>query len=259
MTVVDAKKLGKFVLVPTVAVLFNSVILQQAHAREVDRDTLCSKFPLNSQCKDYVSSSKSQADVPKVDLDTLCSKFPLNSRCKDYVSSSREEVTAAASQVPEIIKLKLDTSGPDNEWIRIERSENTVKLIHTTRAKAGFSGAVDGVIGAVSPIPIPFGINFHRWNDHTTTRIVFEPDNCNQISNIQVAQPDKLSCTITGKNTLSLPNGMEIREGRFTIEYTENELLRTITFRIPTKDSRVAKDRNNTTSQNRSAHLESSR
>jgi hypothetical protein len=38
---------------------------------------------------------------------------------------------------------------------------------------------------------------------------------------------------ITGTDSLILPEGTNIRAGLFTIEYTEGELLRSVTFRIP--------------------------
>ena len=41
------------------------------------------------------------------------------------------------------------------------------------------------------------------------------------------------NCNISGKDVLNLPQDMNIRRGIFTLEYTEGELIRTITFRIP--------------------------
>ena len=45
------------------------------------------------------------------------------------------------------------------------------------------------------------------------------------------------SCAIKGTDSVVLPEGTDIRKGRFTIEYTEGDLLRTITFRIRDQDS----------------------
>ncbi|MGL5940962.1 MAG: hypothetical protein ACRC2S_11300 [Waterburya sp.] len=67
-----------------------------------------------------------------------------------------------------------------------------------------------------------------QWTDRQTTKIIFRPDNCqlNQEENIN-------NCTISGKDVLNLPQKMNIRAGIFTLEYIEEKLIRTITFRIP--------------------------
>lgn len=176
----------------------------------------------------------------EVDLDTLCQKFPLNSRCQGYKSPS----AAALGQAPQVIKMKLETSGPDNEWIRIEMSENTVKVLHTTRSNRGISKLFNGVLGAVSPVPLP-GVNFSKWNDHATTRVAFESDSCSLLQRLkrpensapQISQPSSQACAIVGTDSVFLAQGMDIRRGRFTIEYTEGNLLRSINFRIPAENS----------------------
>jgi hypothetical protein len=44
-------------------------------------------------------------------------------------------------------------------------------------------------------------------------------------------------CAITGIDSLLLAEEMDIRRGKLTIEYKEGDLLRSITFRLPTEDS----------------------
>lgn len=205
--IVVAKKLRRLALIMTAAVFVNSLGGQNVYAQEID-------------------------------LDTLCQKFPLNSRCQGYKSPARQ-----ASQV---IKLRLKTSGADNEWIRLERNENTVKLLHTTRAKTVFSRVLNGLAGA-APVPVPRVFNFYQWYDHPTTRVAFKPDSCtllqrlkllnNSVSKSNQVNGSPPSCAITGTDSVLLAEGMDIRRGQFTIEYKEGDLLRSITFRIPTEDS----------------------
>ncbi|WP_319419028.1 hypothetical protein [Pleurocapsa sp. FMAR1] len=72
----------------------------------------------------------------------MCNKFPLNSQCQ---------------QPPlQVIKLNLDRSGEDDQWIRIERQDNKIELLHTTKVKDGrVSGALNGALGFL-PFPLPF-------------------------------------------------------------------------------------------------------
>lgn len=198
------KELNRLALAMIVVLLFDGVVFQKAQAQEVNSDTLCHN-PLNSGCQEY--------------------KYPLY----------KAENVATSTQAPQIIKVKLKTSGPDNEWVRIEMRGNVVKLLHTTRAKTGFSQVINSV-----GLPV----SFHKWHDHPTTRVTFTLDNCVpqqlQFSNNLAPEDNQMSrspgCTITGTDTLRLAEGMDIYSGRFTMEYQEGDLLRSIAFRIPSED-----------------------
>lgn len=229
LTAFNNLSIGRLALVMIATVLLNSTVLQKAQAREVDLDTLCSKFPLNSRCQGYKSPSR----VAK------------SSAVAGRETSAAAEDATAVGQDPQVIKLKLKTSGPDNEWIKIEMKENSVKLLHTTRSNRGISQLFNGALGAVSPVPLP-GFNFSKWSDHPTTRVVFEPDSCSlmrrlkhlESSTQQIGETSgSPSCTITGTDIVNLSEGMDIRSGRFSIEYQEGDLLRTITFRIPAEET----------------------
>lgn len=196
-----------------------------------------------------------------VDLDTFCPEFPLNSRCQGY-KSPQEQQQEAAAQAPQVLKLRLNTSSSHDEWILISKSGDAVKLLHTTRKVSTFSRIFRAALG-FSPVraPVP---DFHDWHDHQTTRVVFQPDSClgnstsapGQASTVPESsggsapsQPrastasvpsgmvPKLSnsqgCAIVGTGSVTLPPGTDIRRGLFTIDYTERQLLRAITFRIP--------------------------
>jgi hypothetical protein len=157
-----------------------------------------------------------------------------------------EEVNdAVVDKAPQVIKLNLDNSGPnDDEWVRVEVRGNTVKLLHTRQAISNFSqiaNPVLGVLGFISPIPVSLP-NFYRWHDHPVSRVVFQPDGCSANSAPEISQSSvSSSCTITGIDTILLPEATDIHQGSFTIEYTERNLLRLLTFRIPDKKSNIAK------------------
>lgn len=226
----------------------------------------------------------------------------------DYTSplQAKNDSKATAKKTRKIIKMRLKTPGFNNEWLRIEVDENTVKPIHTIRTNRSFSGVVNSALGAVSPVPLP-NLRFDKWLDSPTTRVVFQPDSCsmspspenlslqvsqnsqplqpaqtptpeNQAQSLQplqtptqenqnsqppqppqtptpenqVSQPlqpaqnlapqvsemnSLSSCAIAGTDSVLLPEGTDIYKGRFTIEYTQGDLLRSITFKIRDEDS----------------------
>ena len=84
MKIVMAKKLIRLALTIPAITLINNMTIQKAYTREVNLDTLCQKFSLNSRCQGYKFSQT------KID------------------------------RVPHVIKLKLKTSGSDREWIRAD-------------------------------------------------------------------------------------------------------------------------------------------
>lgn len=151
------------------------------------------------------------------------------------------------SETSQKIKLKLDVSGPDNEWIRIDIDDSkagnrVITAYHTKRVKRSFpSNLANGVLefgaseiidGYDGPVPFP-RINFHKWADHKTLRLLFKPNHC----------PESMpNCATKGTTSIVLSNGTDIRAGKFTIEYAEKDLIRTITFKIPSdKDNTVEK------------------
>ncbi|MBE9045891.1 hypothetical protein IQ255_16020 [Pleurocapsales cyanobacterium LEGE 10410] len=182
-------------------------------AQEIDRNTLCHKFPLNFRCEDF-EASKSTSQTYQLDRDSFCDKFPLNSQCQ---------------QPPlQVIKLNLDRSGEDDEWVQLEKRAGKIKLQHTTRVKDGLaSGVLNGALGLV-PFPLPFiEANKYNWKDHRVTGVSFKGDRCKTES-----------CVITGKDTLVLPEDTNVSSGLFTIDYREKDLRRSLSFRIP-EDTKV--------------------
>ena len=204
------KLINKLILAAASTMTVNSFAASTAATQEVDLDTLCRKFPLNSRCEDYeVAESESEPQIYQLDRDSFCEDFSFNSQCQ--------------KPPVEVIKLNLDRSGDNDEWVRIEKEDNEVKLFHTTRVKDGLvSGALNGALGFV-PFPLPFvEANKYDWEDHRVTKVSFKKDSC-QAEN----------CTVTGKDTLILPEKTNINAGLFTIDYQEKDIRRSLSFKIP--------------------------
>jgi hypothetical protein len=165
-------------------------------------------------------STSHNTNIKTIDWNILCEKFPLNSHC--------------LKGAPEIIKIPLKDYGAKDEWIRIDKIGNQVKLLYTRQTSEDLVGkALDGIVDAAVPFPVPFSIYPKQWSDRKTTKIIFQPDNC-QLNSQENMKRNLPECTISGKNLLDLPPAIDIRAGIFTLEYKEGELIRTITFRIPT-------------------------
>jgi hypothetical protein len=204
-----------------------------AATQEVDLDNLCRKFPLNSQCQDYSNKSFSETDdfassssrQTTLSRQTFCNKFPLNSQCQ--------------KPPVEVIKLNLDRSGEDDEWVRIEKQANKIKLSHTTRVKDGLvSGALNGALGFV-PFPVPFvELNKYDWEGHQIKKVSFKSDRC-----------ETKNCIVRGKNTLILPQSSDIYGGLFTINYQEKDVRRSLSFKIPPDTEAETIDTVNITTQ----------
>jgi hypothetical protein len=183
-----------------------------AVAQKISLSTLCNKFPLNSRCQNNnLTTNKSNLKINQhaIDRDTFCKKAPLNSYCQ---------------QKPvQVYQLNIDSSGEDDEWVRIEKKNNQVNLLHTTKVEDFWpSLLIDGALSFI-PYPIPLDTNQYNWDDHQVIQVSFKSDRCKANS-----------CLVTGKKTLSLPRGTNIHKGLFTIEYQEEKLRRSLSFKIPT-------------------------
>ncbi|MGL5940501.1 MAG: hypothetical protein ACRC2S_08965 [Waterburya sp.] len=204
-------KLTLTIATTATALIINDIAVSQTANEQVNLDSLCYKFPFNSRCLDYdYSLTEPEQTKLEVERDSLCSKFPQNSNC--------------LQEPPQVIKIQLDRSGEKDEWVQIAKQDNKIKVKHTTQVKDDLvSGIFDGALSFV-PVPLPFvEVNEYNWKNHRVTRITFQPDGCK--SN---------SCTITGTNTLTLPEGTNIYDGLLTVEYQEEKLSRSLTLRVPT-------------------------
>lgn len=136
----------------------------------------------------------------------------------------------------QVIKFNLDRSGEDDEWIRIEKRGNTVRLLHTTKVKDVLVSKITNQALSFIPSPILPDMSKYNWHDHRVTRVTFKSD-C-EASRCESAVRHRHrckfeNCLTTGKKTLKLPKGTDIYQGVFTIEYQEKQLARSISFKIP--------------------------
>ncbi len=218
MKITLLKQFCRLTLVTGMLLVASSVVDKPSHAQEIDRESFCQKFPQNSNCKNELYSP-TKTSSEQIDWDSLCQKFPLNSRCKEGR--------------PETIKIPLAASGAKDEWIRIDKIGDKVKLLHTRESDGGvLSNVFNGAAGAAIPVPIP-NFKFGEWKDNKMTSVMFKPDSCQESPANKARQENYPSCAIAGENTLVLPKGTDIYAGLFTIEYTEGDLARSIKFRVP--------------------------
>jgi len=131
----------------------------------------------------------------------------------------------------QVTRFKPEIAGVDNEWIRIERCGDTVRIVHTRRANE--NRGVLGVVNVVTDLMGPT-TGFARWYDHPTTRVAFKSDHCTE--SIELTNTD--GCVITGTEALTLSPEITIYQGIFMIEYTNGELMRTIAFRLPSEENK---------------------
>lgn len=182
--------------------------VQRSLAQEIDPNYLCQKSPLN-RCWGHRAIEQPQNQFPE--------------QSQDIVS--------------QVIKVKLNKVSNVSEWVRIERTGNQVKLLHTTIAPSFVAKAISVVAGIPSifsdsgtarAFDIISGLPplAYTWYDHATSRILFQPDGCE-------GAKETAPCVLTGTDTIELPAGTNLSEGNFTVEYTERKLLRTVTFRVP--------------------------
>jgi hypothetical protein len=193
----------------------------------------------------------------EVNLESFCRQssspnFPCSNN-KQLAQQNSEDENSSANKGNETMRVRLDVSGPNDEWIRMDIRDDTrakvIRAYHTTRVRRqllsrlvrgaisfGVRELLDEVIddGYDGPVPVP-PINFYRWADHKRQRIAFIPDGClfNTLMLGSNEESGATSCVILGTESVALPLGTNIRAGLFMIEYTERNLVRSITFRLP--------------------------
>jgi hypothetical protein len=137
------------------------------------------------------------------------------------ILAPRLQAQESKEDVKQDIRISLNDLNDVSEWVRLERAGSQVKLTHTVVAPNG----VAKVVSALAPVPTLE----HSWYDHPTSRIVFVPDTCSKSSTAD--------CSVAGTDIVTLPKGVNVDQGKFTLEYTESKLVRTVTFRVPAQKS----------------------
>ena len=184
----------------------------------------------------------SKADAQTVELDEFCTRYPLNSRCEGYTPQNSESANLSETLL-QVFNVHLNVTGDDDEIVMLEINEETMGAIrlsayHIEKTEDdGFftlGNLVNGAIGAVSPVPVPFDL-FRSFTSQAsqTEYIAFTPDDCMEQMPLLNGQGFQLGdCSFVGSDTLSLPQDVDIRSGFFTLGYIEGTLLRAVIFRI---------------------------
>ncbi len=133
---------------------------------------------------------------------------------------------------PEVLRIKLFEDSGSSEWIRLEKNGNVIKILHTRSRPNELTRFLARAF---------FFPQIYNWDDHPASRIVFTSDDCSDfvphssrsISRISESKTNDPNCIITSSSdTITLKDGTDIRKGSFTIEYTESNLARTVTFKV---------------------------
>ncbi|WP_017301077.1 hypothetical protein [Nodosilinea nodulosa] len=172
------------------------------------------------------------------DIDDFCARYAENSRCENQEPSSPPagETVALPEQV---IQVRLDTSGPDDEFIWIAIRRNAVNLTteltayHAQKIDSSLNQILGGAIGAVA-VPIPGSLfDIHSFQDQQTEYLAFTSDTCQSQLPIANGQGFRdADCAISGNGHINLPEEADIRAGFFTLGYTENNLVKAVIFRL---------------------------
>lgn len=147
------------------------------------------------------------------------------------------------------------------DYVRLDSDGAQVKVTHTTQTGR-----------QILFVPIS------EWADHPVVSVLFRPDGCQDLQSsipdnagrraaLQSAfnqgliatgeylegeraiqgsagEPGRLSCLVLGTNTVTLPTGIDLRQGTWTVLYELNEASRQfVTFRVPpTEDTNIEKE-----------------
>ncbi|MGL5079560.1 MAG: hypothetical protein ACRDBG_27490, partial [Waterburya sp.] len=94
------KTIIKLLLNLGTGMLISGMTIFPAVPQEIDSDTLCIKFPLNSRCQNHHRPPvRSNVRIHQFDRDTFCKEFSFNSHCQ--------------VKPLQVIKFNLDRSGED--------------------------------------------------------------------------------------------------------------------------------------------------
>lgn len=204
----------------------------------------------------YITARPLQA--LEVERDSFCQLYPADFHCtSNFRLAQGDRSPTKINSASQTIRVRLNVSGPNNEWIRMDVQDAAdgmrLSAYHTKQIRQEvLSGVANGLLefgaeqlaqevtddGYDGPVPLPNVISFYRWADHKTQRIVFFPDSCAKDSVLRNTQSyEQSSCAIAGTKTITLPQGTDLRKGRFMLEYLEEDLVRIITFRLPPQES----------------------
>lgn len=196
-----------------------------------------------------MSFTSQEADAQTSELDNLCQKYPRNSRCENYVAVNSETAAAEPASPRQAIRVKLDTTGSDDEIVLLELREETLGDItlsayHVEETEGLLNTAVNGVVGAFLPVPVPVDL-FQIYDSDTsqTEFLAFTPDSCQGEPSLVIDSGSNVAnCSIVGTDVIVLSEVMDIRLGFFTLRYREGDLVRATTFKIGDHNANFVSD-----------------
>ena len=221
------------------------MVIQKTHAQAVNLNNLCQKHPLSSDCAGYIS--------------------PLQTKNNSKLVANQTRKTIK-------IRLKNPASDNEWLRIEIDgNTVKPIHTIRSNRNFTGLFNSALGAVSPV-PLPsvrfdkwldAPTTRVVFQPDSCSISPPLQVPQNSSPQENQQVSPPSQPgenstasvnqsppsqsrqnipfqtnqknclpSCAIAGSDSVVLPEKTDIRKGSFTIEYTEGDLLRTITFRI---------------------------
>ncbi len=147
------------------------------------------------------------------------------------------------------------------DYVRLDSDGARVKVTHTTQTGR-----------QILFVPIS------EWTDHPVVSVLFRPDGCQDLQSAvpdsagrraalqsafdqgliaaaeyaegeqsirrSAGEPGRIGCLVLGTNTVTLPAGIDLRQGTWTVLYELNEASRQfVTFRVPpTEDTNIEKE-----------------
>lgn len=264
--IVIAQKLSKLLLLTTASVIVNSMVTQKIYAQTVDLNNLCQKHPLSSSCAGYtyplqttndskLAANKTRKTIKmrlknpgsdnewlRIEIDGNTVKPIHTIRTNRNFTGLVNSALGAVSPVP-LPSVRFD-KWLDAPTTRVVFQPDSCSISPPPQVPENPSPQENQQVSSppqpgenstasVNQSPPP-----QSAQDLTASVNQSPPPQSAQNIPFQANQKNCLpSCAIEGTDSVVLPEGTDIRKGRFTIEYTEGDLLRTITFRIRDEDS----------------------
>ncbi len=167
------------------------------------------------------------------DLDQFCRQYPLNSEC-----DGSEAVSPTSRGAQQTFQILLRTLGPEQEQVRINIVNSTNTITLTAQHVIAFEQ--DSFLNQV-PNPVFSLLPGNRQAiANETAYLIFEPDSCEVLTERNFGA-EVTTCPILGQDQLILPADIDLLAGTFTVGYLEQNLERSVSFRLT--DQQVAFDR----------------
>lgn len=243
--IVIAQKLSKLSLLMATSVIVNSMVAQKIYAQTVNLNNLCQKHLLSSGCAGYTSPLPTKNDSKLAANKTRKTiKMRLKNPGSDY-EWLRIEIDGNTVKPIHTIRTSRNFTGLVNSALGAVSPVPLPSVRFDKWLDAPTTRVVFQPDSCSTPPPPQVPQNLSPQENQQVSPPLQSPQDStapvNQSPPLQSAQNTPFqanqkncipSCAIEGTDSVVLPKGTDVRQGRFTIEYTEGDFLRTITFRI---------------------------